>query len=122
MTPQRLERLCINVSAIALPHCRFIRHESEPREIGEHRHFEFTPAALPIVVLDAQQQPVREFLHEQGIDRVSQVKEAGRRRRKPGYYGAHDSAKSSRAGTRVGRLWTALDDRRPDRSDETEAW
>src|SRR5436309_3208344 len=122
MTPQRLERLCINVSAIALPDRRSIRNEPEPIQILENRRVEFGAAPPPIVVLDAQQQPVREFLHEQGIDRVSQVKEAGRRRRKPGYYGAHDSAKSSRAGTRVGRLWTALDDRRPDRSDETEAW
>ena len=55
MTPQALERLLVDVAALALADRRLVGHEPEPREIFEDRRLESAPAALPIVILDPQQ-------------------------------------------------------------------
>ena len=52
---QALEGLLIDRTTLALPDRRLVGGEAEPREILEDRVLEVTPAALSIVVLDAQQ-------------------------------------------------------------------
>jgi hypothetical protein len=52
---QLIERRFIQAGAIALPYERSVSDEPEPREIFEDPRFEGRPAAVPIVILDAQQ-------------------------------------------------------------------
>src|SRR5262249_45242450 len=72
--------------------------EPEPLEILEDRALVLRAAPLPVVILDAQEHTAAaracDAPHVEGVDDVSQVEKAGRRRREPGYDGAHYEANS----------------------------
>src|SRR5439155_22273138 len=55
VTFERFERLSINVFARALSYGRFVGDKSEPIHIFDDCGFVFRPTALPIVVLDPQE-------------------------------------------------------------------
>lgn len=61
--------------------------EAEPGEVFENGGIEFGPAALAIVVLDAEQDLAVAIVgglpDVEGVDDVSQMKKAGRGRREP---------------------------------------
>ena len=75
-------------SALALTEQGFIGEEPEPVEILDYGRFERRPAAMPIVILNAQQHAACRIAgarHPPDVNRVDDVAEvqvAGRRRRK----------------------------------------
>src|SRR6266540_111760 len=107
VTLERLERLSVDVSPVALTDWNSIGHKPKPIQIVEDGGLEFGPAALSIVVLDPQEYAcitrARLAPDIEGIDDVSEVEEAGWRRREPGYIYAHVSTQMSRARRRVAR-------------------
>ena len=65
-----------------------VGREPQPRQILEQRGLIFRAAALPIVILDAQQHLAVAgpggVPHVDGVDDMAEVKEPGRRRREAG--------------------------------------
>jgi hypothetical protein len=55
--------------------------ESQPRQVLEDGTLEFGPAALPVVILDPQQDPPTRLAgiapHAQRVDDVAEVKKSG---------------------------------------------
>src|SRR5262245_4453488 len=84
---QTRERMLVDRASIALPDERLVGLEAEPFQILENRALVLRTAALPIVILDAQEDAASarlgDFPHVDGVDDVAQMKEAGGRRRKP---------------------------------------
>jgi hypothetical protein len=76
-----------------LPHRRLITRESEPLKIFEQGGLELASASHAIVIFDPQEDPTAARAHDaphiHGIDDVSEVEEAGRRRRETRYDVAH---------------------------------
>src|SRR5262249_46316910 len=90
------ERAFVDVATIALANRISIRDEPEPREILENRRLVRGADSLAIVILDPQEhRSVVTACHApdvDGVDDVSEVEKAGRRRRVTGYDGAHYEA------------------------------
>lgn len=93
---QMLECTFVDRAALALADWRSVRRESEPREIFEEGRFVFRATALPIVILDPQEDAAAaracDTPDDNGVDDMSEVEIAGRRRRKPRYDAAHYDA------------------------------
>src|SRR5262249_48690212 len=121
MPSQTVERAFVDFAPLALPYQWLIGDEPDPRQIVEDFDIVFAPAAMPIVVLDPQQDPpaARPCLtpHVDRIDDVTEVEEAGWCRREPGYHVAHYAKTASRSP----RLRVSVDDRRPARAAAGEA-
>src|SRR5262245_28487423 len=87
---QPIESVQIKVATIALPQKRmqtFIGLEAKPGEILDNARFVFGPAADAIMILHAQQHTTAsracQAPNVDGVDDVTEVKVAGRRRRVP---------------------------------------
>ena len=84
-TAEVLERRLIDRAALALTDRSVVGGKAEPVQILDDGPLVLRPAALPIVVLDAQQHaaacPAGDAPHVDGVDDVPEVEEPGRRGR-----------------------------------------
>lgn len=90
---QCIQCVRVNPLAIALSNRRVIVRKAQPVKIVEDCRLELGPAPHVIVIFDSQKDPTfaraDNAPHVYRVDDMAEVEEAGRRRRKPGYDGAH---------------------------------